>query len=165
VKYPISPPGGIPSYVTESVQQQCDRALASVFSGETVERLRESYVRELESEVKSMRLAYAGSMTPGNGSSSTPWISWGYRTVTEALRHALTLAEFRDALASPRFSHVTHGHPVSPHAFHVYGQDISSPSGCKLVCSIGMDSPGAREILAASRHGTIAGGERGEMHR
>lgn len=153
--YPINPPEEIPSYVTSSVQAQCDQALANAF-GNTSKMVRNIKDQKISEELYGLYRCVAGDI-----SRTDPWVSWGRRTVSQAWRDAETLAHFRESLVREDFSHVTSGHPVSLSAYHVYRRDNSSPSGCVLIASAGKDLPGIAEVMKERR--TCAGGERGEM--
>lgn len=163
-EYPLNMPTGCPSYVARSVQEQCTGAVRRALEGHSAEQLRNEFVRAISDEARTMRAAIDGMLANGIGEDHRGWwIRWGYRTVTEARSNAWRLAEFRDALARDDLSHVTSGHSVSPHTYHVYRRDQGSPSGCLLVASAGHDLPGVDIVLARSGRHTVQGAQRGEM--
>jgi len=153
--YPLNVPAGMPGYVVRSVQERCNLALQEALSG-TLPRCQDALLTQLRNEVDDMRRAYDGGL-----GSTCEWRQWGTRTVTRACEDAVQLAKFRDALARPDVSHVTHGHPVNPRTYHVYRRDNSSPSGCALVASAGHDLPGVETVLMG--RSTEAGALRGNF--
>jgi hypothetical protein len=168
--YPIAPPPEAPSYVVESVQNQCNSALRSALRGDKLEYIEAEAAKQARSEAHVLRQALDSLLLGGDNSGPNGvrvaqdwWLRWGYRTVVRALEDAAQLARFRDALARGDFSHVTSGHSVSPNSYHVYAADPASPSGCHHVASAPHTLPGAEQVLAESKHGTCQGAQRGEM--
>jgi hypothetical protein len=168
VACPLTPPAGCPSYVTKSVQQHCDQALNAALRGEKYEYIVAQRDQRRESELRTTRevvnAVAAGKVVQPNGVPLEQdwWLRWGYQTVTRAWEDAAQLARFRDALAAPDFSHVTHGHTVNPNSYHVYRVDRRSPSGCMLVASAAHELPGAAIVLAASGKHATQGACRGD---
>jgi len=163
MEYPIKVPPGCPSYIASSVQNQCNGALARAVGALTsATHLEQEAKRALSDECEMLRRA-TDKLLAGDAVASPEswWLSWGYRTVTGAKENAARLAHFREALARSDFSHVTSGHPVSPHTYHVYVRVDASPSGCHLASSAGHDLPGVEAVLAASGRSTTAGAQRG----
>ena len=156
--YPIVPPADCPDYVVRSVQDQCNHPLRRALGGAELAELELGLRLKLRDELETMRAAFDGRAT-----STAIWLKWGLRTVTRAHEDAIMLVKFREALARDDFSHVTSGHSVNPNTYHVYRRDSSSPSGCFLVASAGHDLPYVDTILAASKHRTCQGAQRGEM--
>lgn len=69
------------------------------------------------------------------------------------------VARVREALASPDYSHATHGHSVSPGSITIYRRDPTSPTGVCSVVSFRKDDARCLALLGA--RSTVPGGMRG----
>lgn len=161
--YPLqNVPASAPYYVVDSVRAQCNSALIQglTVKADFVVGTRDQKYRD---ELYSMRTAYDRAARGEQPLSLPDWYLWGFRTVTKAWEDAAQLARFREALAREDISHVTSGHPCSPHSYGIYVVDSASPSGCHLLWSAAHDLPGVDIVLRASGRHTCQGGQRGEM--